>query len=270
MLMTDWTPMETRRTPPPSARKASLAEQAADPWLGASRSVLNRIRGLVGDLPGLGDTPAHPQLVAAERMVAAGDAGLFGPIETDPAMAPPVSEEGAPLAVDRAFAFVDICGFTAYCDRHGSDAAVDMLGRFRSVTRHVVGQRGVRVAKWLGDGVMLVGTEMAPLVAASVELVARFRLTGLETHVGMACGDVLLFEGDDYVGRTVNLAARLSEAAGPGEILAADPLPDLPEWIEHRGSVAVHVAGMGKVDGVHRLGVHPDVEMVLRRAVPAA
>ncbi len=263
--------MDSRRTPPPSARKASLAEQAADPWLGASRMVFDRLRGLVpaslvlGSGGGSGVVPTPISTLALDLD------GMSQPVATsDPGMAPPVSEEGEPLAVDRAFAFVDICGFTSYCDRNGEAAAVEVLGRFRSMTRHVVGQRGVRVSKWLGDGVMLVGTDVGPLVAACVELVSRFRATGLDTHAGIAAGDVLLFEGDDYVGRTVNLAARLSEAAGPGEILAADPISELPSWIEHRGTIAVHVAGMGRVDGVHRLGSHPDVEALLGGSTSAA
>jgi adenylate cyclase len=197
------------------------------------------------------------------------DAMLGAPAADDaevvrnPATEAPATGEGEPLAVERAFAFIDICAFTAYCDQHGEAAAVEVLTRFRTVTRHVVGQRGVRVAKWLGDGVMLVGTDTGPLVAAVVELVGRFRATGLDTHVGIASGDVLLFEGDDYLGRTVNLAARLSEAAGPGEILAADPLPPLPVWIDHLGSTDVQVVGMGRVNGVHRLGVGADVEALL-------
>lgn len=254
---------DARRTPPPSARKATTAEQVVDPWLEGPRMVLDRLRGLVTDvLPGGGDdgqvVVLDPELAAAVTPAA------------DPGLAPPVAEVGGPLAVDRAFAFVDICGFTAYCDRHGEDAAVEVLARFRTITRHVVGQRGVRVAKWLGDGVMLVGTDVGPLVAAAVELVARFGATGVDTHVGIAAGDVLLFEGDDYVGRTVNLAARLCEAAGPGEILAADPIDDLPSWIEHRGAITVHVGGMGRVDGVHRLAAHGDVDAALRRTPPAA
>jgi class 3 adenylate cyclase len=32
---------------------------------------------------------------------------------------------------------------------------------------------------------------------------------------------VLVFEGDDYIGRTVNLAARLCDEARPGELLVA-------------------------------------------------
>jgi class 3 adenylate cyclase len=265
--------MDSRKSPPPSARKASLAEQAADPWLGASRMVFDRLRGLVpGSLvPGSGMWQSTDGGSDALPVLPIDLDHLRQPTDADdPGMAPPVSEEGEPLAVDRAFAFVDICGFTSYCDRNGEAAAVEVLGRFRSVTRHVVGQRGVRVSKWLGDGVMLVGTDVGPLVAACVELVSRFRATGLDTHVGIAAGDVLLFEGDDYVGRTVNLAARLSEAAGPGEILAADPISELPPWIEHRGTIAVHVAGMGRVDGVHRLGSHPEVDAMLGGTTSAA
>lgn len=185
-------------------------------------------------------------------------------------LAAPVPDVGEPLAVERAFAFIDVCGFTSYCDQHGEAAAVEVLARFRSITRHVVGQRGVRVAKWLGDGVMLVGTEAAPLVAAAVELVSRFRATGVDTHVGVASGDVLLFEGDDYIGRAVNLAARLCEAASPGEVLAGGPLGELPGWIEQRGTVTVHVGGMGKVGGVARLAARSDVEALLSGTTSAA
>jgi class 3 adenylate cyclase len=39
-------------------------------------------------------------------------------------------------------------------------------------------------------------------------------------RAGVAGGDVLLVEGDDYLGRPVNLAARLCGHARPGEVLA--------------------------------------------------
>ena len=47
-------------------------------------------------------------------------------------------------------------------------------------------------------------------------------------RIGIATGRALLFEGDDYIGSAVNLAARLCDAAGPGEVLdpgRADPRP---------------------------------------------
>ena len=52
----------------------------------------------------------------------------------------------------RVFAFVDVCGFTSFTDRHGTHAAIEVLTRFRSAARDVTGRRGVRVIKWLGDG----------------------------------------------------------------------------------------------------------------------
>jgi class 3 adenylate cyclase len=191
---------------------------------------------------------------------------LVGPA-TDP---PRHDGHGGPLAVERSFAFVDVCGFTAYCDRHGEQAAIEVLTAFRAATRDVVGRRGVRVAKWLGDGVMLVGTAPSPVVAVVVELVGRARAIGLDTHAGVAAGPVLMFEGDDYVGRTVNLAARLCDAAAPGEVLGAVDDDDRPDWVHSTGPVRLSVPGMGRVGGIHRLAAAPEVEHALRTGVPAA
>ena len=38
---------------------------------------------------------------------------------------------------------------------------------------------------------------------------------------GMTAGEVILMEGDDYVGHCVNVASRLCDLAGAGEALAA-------------------------------------------------
>ena len=174
---------------------------------------------------------------------------------------PPAPHErtGEPIAVDRAFAFVDITGFTLYCDRHGEHAAIDLLTRFRGITRDVVARRGTRVDKWLGDGVMLVATQPGALVATAAEIVERCSALGLDTHAGVAAGSVLLFEGEDYVGRPVNLAARLCDAAEPGEILASATIDELPDWVEVVGSVVVHVEGVGDVTEVRSLRVSHEV-----------
>jgi class 3 adenylate cyclase len=249
--------MRTRSAPPPAARKRSLAEQAADPLLDAPRTVIDRLRGLVVDDSDDG------------FLVTSGDVGLEAvPKGVEPPQ--PGHEVGAPQAVERAFAFLDITGFTAYCDRHGERAATEVLTRFRALVRDVVGSRGVRVAKWLGDGVMLVGTQPGPLAAATVELTHRFRASGLDVHAGLAAGSVLLFEGDDYIGRTVNLAARLCEAAEAGEVLAGPAVRPLPRWIERRGLVSIQAAGIGRVDGVARLAATPDIEAGLFAGEPAA
>lgn len=125
------------------------------------------------------------------------------------------------LLVKRNFAFVDLCGFTSLTDEHGVGEAVIALSTFRSVVRERAGWRGVRVAKWLGDGAMLVATEPRPLVDAVLRMEQALDQRGcrLPLRAGIAGGRVILFEGDDYIGRAVNLAARLCDEAQPHQLL---------------------------------------------------
>ena len=78
----------------------------------------------------------------------------------------------------------------------------------------------------------------------------------------MASGDVILLEGDDYVGRAVNLASRLCDIAEPGSLLAAADDLDLPEWVEATEHEPVHVKGMAAAVAVATLSVD---RAVLRR-----
>ena len=69
------------------------------------------------------------------------------------------------MRVHRSFAFVDISGFTALTETEGDEHAVEVLTAFRALLREICARRGVRIAKWLGDGVMLVCVETSPLLA---------------------------------------------------------------------------------------------------------
>ena len=79
---------------------------------------------------------------------------------------PPV-DAADPAPVHRAFGFADICGFTAYLECEGPLAAVRQLSTFRAAAREIAARRGVRIAKWLGDGVMFVSAEAGPLLHES-------------------------------------------------------------------------------------------------------
>jgi class 3 adenylate cyclase len=124
--------------------------------------------------------------------------------------------------VDRTFAFIDLSGFTRYTDREGDGAAVALLTQFRSTVRWVAARRGVRIAKWLGDGAMMVGVEPETITEAIVDIKSAFESaeTPLRLRAGLASGPVILFEGDDFIGQSVNMAARLCSMAEPGEVLA--------------------------------------------------
>jgi adenylate cyclase len=131
--------------------------------------------------------------------------------------------------VRRNFAFVDLCGFTRLTEEDGVDEAVVALSTFRSVIRERAGWRGVRVAKWLGDGAMLVAVEPRPLIEAVMRMEHQLDQRGcrLPLRGGIAGGRVILFEGDDYIGRAVNLAARLCDEACPHQLLITASLFDV-------------------------------------------
>lgn len=234
--------MSAKRKPQPTASKRKKLEMASP--LTISAKAVEGFRSMFGpeDLD-LGPTPAGE---CAEARPGTG-------------VEPPAPGGTTPNHLRRSFLFVDVSGFTAYCDRHGEHAAIELLTRFRSAARDVAARRGVRVGKWLGDGVMLVGTDQAVAAAAAGELLCRFEGTGLDIHGGLASGPVLLFEGDDYIGRPVNLAARLCDAAGPGEILADIGDDELPDWMHRAGRVTVQVFGVGDVPDITQLAVDADV-----------
>jgi adenylate cyclase len=171
------------------------------------------------------------------------------------------STASVPL-VDRAFAFVDLCGFTMFTSSHGEHAAIEVLRTFRSLTRQIASRRGIVIAKWLGDGVMLVGVEIGPIVAVTAELIARYAGNELPLRAGAAHGGVLLFEGDDYIGRPVNLAARFCQTAQPGELLVVGyPAHVLPAWLEVVGTRHVDLPGLGRIRDVQRLGLAPNIAL---------
>lgn len=124
--------------------------------------------------------------------------------------------------VTRTIGFVDLSGFTQYTQENGDEAAVLTLKFFRDVVREVCARHGVRIAKWLGDGAMMIGVEAEDLAEAMTEMRRIFTESDspLPLRAGVATGPVILFEGDDYIGSIVNLASRLADMAEPGQLLA--------------------------------------------------
>jgi adenylate cyclase len=169
--------------------------------------------------------------------------------------APREDADSAPL-IERAFCFVDLCDFTNFMATNGEHAAIDALSSFHALTRAITARRGVRVAKWLGDGAMFVGIDVGPVIAAAAELVARYEGQTLALRGGVAHGWALLFEGHDHIGRPVNLAARLCHAARPGELLAVGyPTGALPSWMQVLGTRDLTLRGLGRLRRVQRLGL---------------
>jgi len=164
------------------------------------------------------------------------------------------------VRVYRSFAFVDLSGFSALTAHEGDERAVQLIGGFRALLRATCSRRGVRIAKWLGDGAMLVGVESSPLLASVLELQHSAAASGMPVGMtsGVTSGAVILLEGDDYIGHAVNVASRLCDLAEPHHVLATEAIADhLPPWGMVTGSTDVVLRGLDSPLTVLDLALRP-------------
>ena len=121
--------------------------------------------------------------------------------------------------------FADLSGYTQLVLGLSRPEVAKLVNRFGAWASDVVTEAGSRVVQQLGDAVMFVGSPESACQAA-VELVAGPSEGGLPPlRAGLAFGDVVL-TGGDYYGPVVNLAARLTADALPGQVLADRRLAD--------------------------------------------
>jgi class 3 adenylate cyclase/tetratricopeptide (TPR) repeat protein len=158
--------------------------------------------------------------------------------------------------------FSDVTGSTALGELLDPESLRNVMSQYFDVARTVVQRHGGTVEKFIGDAVMAVfgvpaaheddalravraATEMRENLAALNDELERGSGVRLETRTGVNSGEVVAGDpssGQSFVsGDTVNVAARLEQAAQPGEILigagtlslvrdavrveATDPLP---------------------------------------------
>jgi adenylate cyclase len=89
---------------------------------------------------------------------------------------------------------------------------------------------------------MLYYPEPGPGGVAALEIMESRAWAGLPpAHVGLDAGPVPFQEGD-YYGRTVNLASRIGDHAGPGEVVVSQAV------VEAAGSAPVEFTEIGAVE----------------------
>jgi adenylate cyclase len=126
-----------------------------------------------------------------------------------------------PPTAPPAVVFVDLSGYTRMTEEHGDEVAVGYATTLQREAEAAAASNAGRLVKLLGDGAMLRFPDAQRGLRAALALVRALSVEGdLPAHAGVHAGP--LIERDlDLFGRTVNLAARIGEAAGPGEVLAS-------------------------------------------------
>jgi class 3 adenylate cyclase len=114
--------------------------------------------------------------------------------------------------------FTDIVGSTRHAVELGDLEWRRLLERHDRLVRDEVAIAGGRVVKNMGDGYLVAFDDATSAVACAHALVIAARSVGLEIRAGLHSGEVHLL-GDDLVGVTLHIAARVCALAGAGRVL---------------------------------------------------
>jgi class 3 adenylate cyclase/tetratricopeptide (TPR) repeat protein len=197
-------------------------------------------------------------------------------------------EEAAPAREVRktvTILFCDVTGSTALGERLDSESLRRVMERYFTLAREVLERHGGKVEKFIGDAVMAVFGipavhEDDALRAARAAHELREELRGLnadlqgefgtelQVRMGVNTGEVVTSEGGTLAtGDAVNVAARLEQAAEPGDILIGDATRQLAEGaLELERADPIEAKGKSEPLVAYRLlGVRPDTPGFERR-----
>jgi adenylate cyclase len=132
------------------------------------------------------------------------------------------------VAVETTLLFSDLHGFASWVLEAGDDRALELLRSFGAAVDPLIGVYRGRLVKRLGSGHMAAFRRPRDGLGAALAMLARSAALEPDTdrpalRIGLHVGTPQRV-GRDYLGRDVNIAARLVEAAKPGEILASGQL----------------------------------------------
>ena len=126
--------------------------------------------------------------------------------------------------------FCDVVGSTALGESTDPEALQGLLARYFERMKEIVEGHGGSVEKFIGDAVMAAfGVPAAHeddalrACRAAVEMREAFPALGIEGRIGVSTGEVVTGTEERLAtGDAVNVAARLQQAAQPGEVLIGE------------------------------------------------
>jgi adenylate cyclase len=119
-----------------------------------------------------------------------------------------------------AFVFADLAGYTAVTEAHGDEQAADLAAHFFAHARELLARCDGEEVKVIGDEMMARIEDPAAAIRFALDLGhhSMRRHEHLAVQVGLHYGPALR-RGGDWFGATVNIAARVTSLAQPGEVL---------------------------------------------------
>ncbi len=125
----------------------------------------------------------------------------------------------------------DIEGFTRFVER-GDDVAYEILQIHNRIVRERLPRYGGVEVKSLGDGFLLAFSSARRALLFAMEVQQAFQIYNAEheepirVRMGLDAGEPLR-NGEDFIGRTVNLATRIADQARGGEVWVSETVKNL-------------------------------------------
>jgi adenylate cyclase len=192
----------------------------------------NRVRGLVGEeLLQATDAVSQPMLAMADpTLLYLHKRAMARAMRDD--FVRHLTEDSRPLMrtpgeAPATVVFIDLSGFTPLTSAVGDTGAAEVLARFGSIVRACSTRWHGRIVKQIGDAFMLAFDSPKGALRFGIDVLGAVDAqTGFPAvHIGAHHGFVLYRDGD-YVGNTVNLAARVAGASSPGQFLVTASVAD--------------------------------------------
>jgi class 3 adenylate cyclase len=144
-------------------------------------------------------------------------------IDTVDVPAAPAGRTGRGLAT---VLFTDIVASTERARQEGDRRWRELLDRHDATAREVVEREGGELVKTTGDGILAVFEAPGQAIATARAVRDQLRAVGIDIRAGLHTGEVE-YRGADLGGIGVHIAARIMDAAGPGQILVSRTVRDL-------------------------------------------
>src|SRR5215212_1464296 len=154
--------------------------------------------------------------------------------------------------------FADIAGYSAYAAEDES-AALRLVAILQEVSRETVPQHSGRIVKFVGDAVLAQFPSAELAVRSAVALSSGFTrraVTAGETHnvrIGVHLADVAVAADGDLYGDGVNAAARIQQAAAPGQVIVSQ---DVWRQLRARRDFGFEHLGEQSLKGIGSIGLY--------------
>jgi len=170
--------------------------------------------------------------------------------------------------------FCDVVGSTSLGESTDPEALRALLGRYFDEMKAIVERHGGTVEKFIGDAVVAVfgvpqlhEDDALRAVRTAVEMRNALPALGVQARIGVNTGEVVVGTSERLAtGDAVNVAARLEQSAGAGEVLLGSETAQLVRDAVETEELTLKLKGKSEPFTAHRLlALHEQAPAFARR-----